>query len=199
MSNIVNQICFSDRKDDILFLTEIIELLDNQNQNSIYDGIQILCKWVTGRLQKYNNYVGFLDEFSSLCSILKLGRSLTSRNVQKIILILKSFLSEILGGMKFIVFASDFIISLHLKFKSDVIVIHIESDTLVNDVSEAQKIQTGICVLIYAANEEISSELSEKMDIIMTIDDLEDHATKTYPLDLFTYDRLYLQGKISIE
>jgi len=79
------------------------------------------------------------------------------------------------------------------------------NDTIKKIVMESQDECIGVAYdmkdelkyLLYKNNEDISFELKNAVDIVLTFEDLLEASNNCFPIDIFTYDRLYLKAKLN--
>ena len=57
--------------------------------------------------------------------------------------------------------------------------------------------QEELKYLLYMNNEEANPELENAVDIVLTFEELLEGANVCFPIDAFTYDRLYLTAKLN--
>lgn len=182
-------------KISFLCVTQFIESFNSDNSSELFDNVQNVSEW----LAKSVSTIGSLNSFNivqkellNLAQLIVQGKSVTKRACFKLVNSLKEMQNEMLLRFKIVAFVTE---SINLKFNENVKVIVIKDETECIDL--AYSFQNELKYLICMKNETISEELYNAVDIELNLEELVEVANSCYPIDVFTYDRLYLIAKLN--
>lgn len=178
-----------------LCLSQFIESFNSNNTSELFDNVQAVSSWFSksvmtvGKLKSFNIVQ---EELLNLAQFIVQGKSVTLRACFKLVNALKEMQSEMLEGFDIVAFVTK---SVELKFNDRIKVIVIKNETECIDL--AYNFQNELKYLICLKNENISDELYNAVDISLNSEELLEAVNLCYPIDMFTYDRLYLTAKLN--
>lgn len=179
----------------VLCITQLIERFSVDDSLMLFDLVNDVSEWLTKSVSTVAELKSFDDvqrELISVAQYIASGKSLTRRSVYKLLCTLKRMQHEMLDMVGIVLFVMP---TIKMKFNEGIRVI------VVNDVSDcidkAYDIQDELKYLLYMNDEEVDSELENAVDIAFSFEELTKVANDAYPIDMFTYDRLYLTAKLS--
>jgi len=154
-----------------------------------------LAEWLSKSVKTISQLKSFDDVQSELISIAQYivkGKVLTKRSCSKLVDSLKNMQKEMLSKMNIVLFVTP---TIKINFKENIKKIVVEDQEECIDIAYAMKDE--LKYLLYMNNEEVSVELENSVDIVITFEEIIKAANACFPIDIFTYDRLYLTAKLN--
>ncbi len=179
----------------VLCVTQFVERFNTDNATMLFDLVQDISGWLTNSVKIIAELKSFNDvqrELLGVAQYIVQGKVLTRRSVNKLLMALKLMQKEMLDEIEVVIFVTP---SIKMKFNEKARVITIEDTEKCVDI--AYEIQDAVKYLLYMENEEVDEELENAVDIVLDFEELIKIANDTYPIDIFTYDRLYLTAKLN--
>lgn len=179
----------------LLCLSTFIEKLKRNDSMSLFDTVEGVSKWLSGSVKIIGELRSFDDvqrELLNVAQAIVQGKNVTSRLCYKLKQSLINMQEELTNKFEAVVFATD---KVKLKFNKDVKVITVNDEAECIDI--AYGIKDELKYLIYKKGETISEELMNAVDIVLDLEELVGEVSECYPIDIFTYDRLYLTAKLN--
>lgn len=179
-------------KISILCVTQFIKRF-NDTQN-LFTLVQDVSSWLSGSVYILGELKTFNEvqkELMDLAEYIVTGKSLTIRSCGKLINSLKNMQKEMLDKSKIVVFTT---IATNIKFSENVEKIIIDDEDTCIDTAYSMKDE--LKYLLYKNNENIGLELKNAVDIVITFEELLEASNDCFPLDVFSYDRMYLKAKM---
>lgn len=179
----------------VLCVTQFVERFNTDNAAMLFDLVQDISGWLTNSVRIIAELESFNDvqrELLGVAQYIAQGKVLTRRSVNKLFVSVKLMQKEMLSELEVVLFVTP---SIKMKFNENVRVITIEDTEKCIDM--AYEIQDAIKYLLYMDNEEVDEELEDAVDIVLDFEELIKVANDAYPIDIFTYDRLYLTAKLN--
>lgn len=182
-------------KMSLLYVTKLIAKFDSNDFTQLFNLVDNISKW----LSKSVNSIAGLEAFNHVQNeLLKLaeyiitGKKLTKRSCYGLINALKSMQKEMLSKLKIVLFVTP---KIKLKFNDNIKIIVIKN--VEECIDTAYSMQEELKYLLHMNNEDINLELENAVDIVLTFEEILKEANICFPLDNFTYDRLYLTAKLN--
>jgi len=182
-------------KISILCITQLIERFNSNESMELFNLVQETSEWLTKSVALIAELKSFNEvqkELLNLAQYIVTGKALTRRSCNKLINSLKNMQKEMLEKVQIVLFVTT---TIQLKFNDNIKVIAIEDAEKCIDM--AYNMQEELKYLLYMNNEEVNTELENAVDIVLTFEELIQGANICYPIDAFTYDRLYLTAKLN--
>jgi len=180
-------------KMSVLCITQLIKQF-NEN-NNLYNLVQNISSWISGSVYILGELKAFNEvqkELIDLAQYIVTGKSLTIRSCSKLINSLKNMQKEMISKVKIVVFVTP---NISIEFNDTIKKIVMESQD--ECIGVAYDMKDELKYLLYKNNEDISFELKNAVDIVLTFEDLLEASNNCFPIDIFTYDRLYLKAKLN--
>lgn len=182
-------------KISILCITQLIERFNSNDATELFNIVQETSEWLTKSVRNIAELNSFNDvqkELLSLAQYIVTGKTLTRRSCNKLITELKNMQKEMLSKIQIVLFVTP---TIELNFNSNIKKIVIDDQEKCIDIAYENKEE--LKYLLYMNNEEVSLELENAVDIVLTFEDLLEGANECFPIDAFTYDRLYMTAKLN--
>lgn len=182
-------------KVSVLCVSSLIERFNTNDNLELFNVVQDVSEWLTKSVKNIAEFNSFNEVQSQLLNLAKYiveGKVLTRRCCNKLVTSLTSIQKEMLNNINIVIFVTP---SIKLKFNENVKVVVIEDEDECIDL--AYSMQNELKYLLYMKNQKLSEEIFNATDISFTFEELIDGANTCYPLDIFTYDRLYLTSKLA--
>ena len=178
----------------VLCVTQLIENFNTDDGNKLFDLVQEVSGWLTNSVSLIAELESFNEvqkELINLAQSIVEGKTLTRRSTNRLKLALTMMQGEMLTKIGIVLFVTP---TVKLSFNKNARIVVIENEDECIDL--AYSMQDELKYLLYMNNEEVSHELENAVDIVLTFEDLIQAANMVYPIDMFTYDRLYLTAKL---
>jgi len=182
-------------KISVLCVTQFIERFNLNDSFELFDLVQEVSEWLTksvhviAELKSFNDVQG---ELLGIAQYIVTGKALTKRSCNKLIRSLKNMQKEMLSRIQIVLFVTP---TVGLKFNDNIKVVVIQDQDKCIDT--AYDMKEELKYLLYMNNEEVSAELENAVDIVFSFEELTECADVCFPIDTFTYDRLYLTAKLN--
>ena len=179
----------------ILCVTQLIERFDTDDSTKLFDLVQEVSGWLPNSVSLIAELESFNEvqkELINLAQTIVEGKTLTRRSTNRLKMALKMMQGEMLMKIDIVLFVTP---TVKLPFNKNMKIVLVEDEEKCIDL--AYNMQDELKYLLYMNNEEISEELENAVDIVLTFEDLVQAANTIYPIDPFTYDRLYLTAKLN--
>ncbi len=179
----------------VLCITQLIERFDSNNPTELFDLVQEVSGWLTSSVYSIAELESFNDaqkELLSTAQYIVAGKTLTRRSCNRLVTSLKNMQKEMLSKIPIVLFVTP---TIKLRFNDNIKKIEIRNQE--ECIDTAYDMQDELKYLLYMNNEEISEELENAVDIVLTFEELMEGANCCFPIDAFTYDRLYLTAKLN--
>ena len=180
-------------KISVLCVTKFIKQFNEGND--LYSLVQNISSWLSSSVYKLGELKTFNEvqkELMDLSQYIVVGKTLTIRICGKLINSLKNMQKEIISKVKIVLFVTS---SISIEFNDSIEKIIILNQEECIDIAYDRKDE--LKYLLHKNNEDISFELKNAVDIVLTFEDLLEVSNNCFPIDIFTYDRLYLKAKLS--
>lgn len=178
-----------------LYLSRLIKKFVTTDSVELFDNIHAVSSWLSESVSVIGRLGSFTivqDELMSLADFIVQGKHVTPRVCVKLVKLLKQMQQEILDKFEIVVFVTE---SLKLKFNKNVKVINIKDEDECADL--AYSFKNELKYVIFKDKSEVSEELINAVDIVISFEELLEVADKCYPIDAFVYDRLYLESRLN--
>lgn len=179
----------------LLCLSQFIERFNTNDPLALFNTVEEVSGWLTGSVKSICELTSFNTVQQELLDVAKAivqGKSVTGRLCYNLKQALINMQEEIINKFDVVVFVTD---KIKLKFNKDVEVISIKNET--DCIDTAYGIKDKLKYLIYKKGEGVSEELMNAVDIVVDFEELLSVVSECYPIDIFTYDRLYLTAKLN--
>lgn len=179
-------------KISVLCVNRLIDKLNNSK--NIFETVQEISEWFS----KSVNIIGELKSFDSvqrelinISHYIVEGKTLTKRGCNKLLKALTEMLTEMLPKIEIVLFVTP---TVRLKFNKNIKVIIMENEEDCIDL--AYEMREELKYLLCVNKDEVSKEFRNAVDIFIDLEELIKVANIIYPIDKFTYDRIYLISKL---
>ncbi len=179
----------------LLSLSMFIEKLKENDSESLFETVEKVAEWLNGSIKNIYELTSVNEvqnELLTIAQAIAQGKHVTNRLCYNLKQALINMQEELINTLDVVVFATD---NVTLKFNKEVEVIHIKNETECIDVAYGMKEE--LKYLIYKKGEVISEELMNAVDVVLNLEELVGEVSECYPIDIFTYDRLYLMAKLN--
>jgi len=179
----------------VLCITQLIEKFNSNDFAALFDIVQETSGWLTKSVHsiaELNTFSDVQKELLAVAQYIVTGKNLTRRSCNKLITALKNMQKEMLEKIKIVLFVTP---TIEVELKSNIKKIVIQNQDECIDL--AYDMQEELKYLLYMNSEEVSDELENAVDIVLTFEELMEGANTCFPIDAFTYDRLYLTSKLN--
>ena len=182
-------------KMSVLCITQLIERFNTDASEELFELVQETSEWLTKSVHSIALLKTFNEVQSELLNLAQYivnGKILTRRSCNKLIASLKNMQKEMLSNIQIVLFVTS---TIKLEFNKNIKKIIVEDTDKCIDMAYA--LQEELKYLLYMNSEEVNVELENAVDIVLTFEDLMEGANLCFPIDVFTYDRLYLAAKLN--
>lgn len=176
-------------------VTQFIQRFECGDESEINKLLQDIPEWLSSsviKLVELNSFNNVQQELLNVAQYIVQGKTLTRRSCNKLIETLKDMQKEMLSKMQIVLFVTP---TIKVEFNENITKILVENQD--ECIDKAYNMQDELKYLLYMENENISEELKNAVDIVLSFEELLEEADKCFPIDDFTYDRLYLTAKLS--
>lgn len=180
-------------KISVLCVNQFIDKLNNSND--VFNAVLEVSEWFSKSVKIIGELTSFESvqkELLNLSHYIVERKTLTRRGCNKLIYALNELLKEMLSKVQIILFVTK---TVKLKFNKNVkvIVINNEDECINLAYSMTDEFKYLFCV----NKDEVSGEFNNAVDIFISLEELIKASNNSYPIDKFTYDRLYLTSKLN--
>ena len=182
-------------KMSILCVTQFIKRLNSDNSIELFDVVQDVSSWLSKSVYsigELNSFNSVQEELINLAQNIVAGKGLTKHSVNRLGSLLKDIQKEMLFKIKIVVFVMP---SIKIKFNEGISKVVVDNDEEAVDVAYGMKEE--LKYLVYMNDEEVSYELKNAVDIVISFEELIEAVNICFPIDIFVYDRLYLEAKLN--
>ena len=179
----------------LLCLSQFIEKFNTNESVTLFDTVQEVSGWLAGSVKIIGELNSFNDverELISVAEAIVQGKSVTGRLCYNLKQALINMQEEMVNKFDVVIFVTD---GVRLKFNKDVKVIAVQNGS--DCIDTAYGMKNELKYLIYKKGEAVSEELMNAVDIVLNLEELIGAVSECYPIDIFTYDRLYLNAKLN--
>lgn len=179
----------------LLCLSQFIEKFNTNESVTLFDTVQEVSGWLAGSVKiigELNSFNGVERELISVAEAIVQGKSVTGRLCYNLKQALINMQEEMVNKFDVVIFVTD---KVRLKFNKDVKVIATQNES--DCIDTAYGMKNELKYLIYKKGEAVSEELMNAVDIVLNLEELIGAVSECYPIDIFTYDRLYLNAKLN--
>ena len=179
----------------LLCLSQFIEKFNTNESVTLFDTVQEVSGWLAGSVKiigELNSFNGVERELISVAEAIVQGKSVTGRLCYNLKQALINMQEEMVNKFDVAIFVTD---KVRLKFNKDVKVIATQNES--DCIDTAYGMKNELKYLIYKKGEAVSEELMNAVDIVLNLEELIGAVSECYPIDIFTYDRLYLNAKLN--
>ena len=179
----------------LLCLSQFIEKFNTNESVTLFDTVQEVSGWLAGSVKIIGELNSFNDverELISVAEAIVQGKSVTGRLCYNLKQALINMQEEMVNKFDVAIFVTD---KVRLKFNKDVKVIAVQNES--DCIDTAYGMKNELKYLIYKKGEAVSEELMNAVDIVLNLEELIGAVSECYPIDIFTYDRLYLNAKLN--
>jgi len=166
----------------ILCVAQFIEKLNNSI--NLFDTVQEISEWFTKSVKNIAELKSFdsvQKELINIANYIVEGKTLTLRVCNKLIIALKEMQKEMLFNVKIVLFVTP---KVKLKFNKNIEVVIINNEEECIDL--AYGMQDELKYLLCANKNEINDEFKNAVDIVLTLEELIEVSSTSYPIDGFT-------------
>lgn len=178
-----------------LYLSRLIKKFITADSAELFNNIHAVSAWLSESVSVIGRLGSFTivqDELMTLADFIIQGKHVTPRVCLKLVKLLKQMQQEILDKFEIVVFVTT---SIKLKFNKNVKVINVNNEDECVDL--AYNLKNELKYLVFKDRTEVSEELTNAVDIVISFGELLEVADKCYPIDSFVYDRLYLKSRLN--
>ena len=179
----------------LLCLSQFIEKFNTNDYVALFDIVQGVSEWLSKSVKIIGELGSFNDverELVDIAQAIVQGKNVTARLCYGLKQALINMQEEMVNKFDVAIFVTD---KVKLKFNKDVKVVAIEDEAMCIDTAYGMK--NELKYLIYKNGENVSEELMNSVDIVINLEELIGTVSESYPIDIFTYDRLYLTAKLN--
>ena len=179
----------------LLCLSQFIEKFNTNESVTLFDTVQEVSGWLAGSVKIIGELNSFNDverELISVAEAIVQGKSVTGRLCYNLKQALINMQEEMVNKFDVAIFVTD---KVRLKFNKDIKVIAVQNES--DCIDTAYGMKNELKYLIYKKGEAVSEELMNAVDIVLNLEELIGAVSECYPIDIFTYDRLYLNAKLN--